>query len=175
MQIQIKKALLEGYTPEQIITEAVHSNHPGLDKRLVSNKEKLYGTGFRENGTREHKSYYGNTIPNNRLELANSIRESRKLRDEARSKITGNPNMTGESSNIMDNNLHDNIARAKSRFGLAELNRYDSKLPTDVLMNSVVKTSPTAQTSLSEFQRHPDDWKLFTHGLKARNISSAKQ
>ena len=166
--------ILEGYSYEEI-TEAVHANHPNLDKRIVINREKLYGTGFKKNGTNEHMSYNGGTVSNNRNELANSIRESRKFRDEARSNITGNPNMPGESYNIHDNKLHDNIARAKSRFGLAELNRYDSTIPAEVLMNSVTKTNPNTQTNLREFQRRPDSWKLYPHGLIARNISSAKQ
>lgn len=32
MKIEIKQALLEGYTPE-VIVEAVHANHKNLDKR----------------------------------------------------------------------------------------------------------------------------------------------
>jgi hypothetical protein len=37
MKIQIKQALLEGYSPE-VIVEAVHANHPGLDKRNPETK-----------------------------------------------------------------------------------------------------------------------------------------
>lgn len=37
IQIEIKKALLEGYAPE-VIVEAVHANHPTLDKNKPENK-----------------------------------------------------------------------------------------------------------------------------------------
>ena len=169
MQIEIKKA-----SPE-VIVEAVHANHPNLDKRIITNGEKLYGTGFRKNGSNEHMAYNGGTVSENRAELANSIRETRKLRDEARANITGNQNMTGESSWVHDNKMYDNLARAKSRFGLSDLGAQGGKIPADILMNSVVKTNPSAQTNLSEFQRKPDSWKLYSHGLISRNISSAKQ
>ena len=174
ISIPVKNLLLEGHTPE-VIVEAVHANHPSLDKRIITNGGKLYGSGFRKNGSNEHMAYNGGTVSENRAELANSIRETRKLRDEARANMTGNPNMTGESGRVHDNKMYDNLARAKSRFGLSDLGAHGGKIPADILMNSVVKTNPSAQTNLFEFQRKPDSWKLYPHGLISRNISSAKQ
>ena len=63
MKIGIKRALLEGHTPE-VIVEAVHANHPTLNKNILNRPD------FKEN----------------RNILADRIRSSRKVRDTAREK-----------------------------------------------------------------------------------------
>ena len=44
MIIEIKKALLEGYNLESIV-EAVHANHPNLNKRSPENMKNRGGFG----------------------------------------------------------------------------------------------------------------------------------
>lgn len=61
MKIEIKKALLEGHLPEVII-EAVHANHPSLNKNIQNRPD------FKEN----------------RDNLAGQLKSSRKVRDMAR-------------------------------------------------------------------------------------------
>ena len=61
MKIEIKKALLEGHTPE-VIVEAVHVNHPTLNKNIINRPD------FKEN----------------RNLLADKIKSSRKVRDATR-------------------------------------------------------------------------------------------
>ena len=58
MKIEIKNLLLEGYSPEAIV-EAVHANHPDLDKRNPKNLPK-------------------------RTEIAHSINSNIKMRDTFR-------------------------------------------------------------------------------------------
>ena len=92
MKIEIKKALLEGTLPDQIITEAVHTNHPTLSKDKRDSRFTSY--------TR------GNQIQLNRDHLAQSIKNSRKSRDYNRS-------IDDHSSA----NYSDNFARGISQTG----------------------------------------------------------
>lgn len=73
MQIKIKKALLEGHQPE-IIIEAVHANHPNLNKSTLKNPNTSY--------------IDGKNIENNRKELSNRIKDLRSQRDIRRKEDT---------------------------------------------------------------------------------------
>ena len=111
MKIEIKKALLEGHTPE-VIVEAIHVNHPRLDKR---NPENI----------------------SNRGELARKIRSFRSARDEVRPNDR-NPNGSqnyvaavdpqGYENNQAKANKYDNQARVISQrgddVGLAQANEF---------------------------------------------------
>ena len=92
MKIKIKQALLEGYTPE-VIVEAVHTNHPRLDKRLLKDPTTSYADG--------------KAIENNRNRLATEIKDIRGLRDYARKDY--------HSQNIA--NKEDNRSRGLSQSG----------------------------------------------------------
>ena len=92
MKIEIKKALLEGHTPEQIITEAKHAG-------------SVY-----EKGTALGKM--------NRPELAQSIKDSRTQRD-IRSNWTKKG--IGDHKDVADSNYFDNEARIKSQMSKPKL------------------------------------------------------
>ena len=72
MQINIKQMILEGYSYEEI-TEAVHANHPQLDKSRFKDKKLSYSDGKK--------------IEQNRKSLANDISHSRRQRDDIRKSI----------------------------------------------------------------------------------------
>lgn len=100
MKIEIKQALLEGYTPE-VIVEAVHANHPRLNKRNPDNIS-------------------------NRDEFARKIRSYRAARDEVRPDIrypNGSRNFTaavdpqGYENYQAKANKYDNQARVISQQG----------------------------------------------------------
>lgn len=90
MKIEIKKALLEGTLPEQIITEAVHANDPRLNKNDMFTGE-------------------------NRSELARAISSARQSRDLRRMLA----NQSGFDRDIENRyaNGHDNFARKISATG----------------------------------------------------------
>ena len=108
MQIEIKQALLEGYQPE-VITEAVHANHPRLNKRLLKDPTASYADG--------------KAIENERKKLFNSIKDDRSYWDKKRKVDTTNVksflhNPTElKMLNDRDANHADNTARAKSQTG----------------------------------------------------------
>ena len=106
MLIPIKQALLEGYTLEAIV-EAVHANHPHLNKSRFKEKKLKYSAG--------------KEIEQNRSALAKSIRDDRSGRDFARSvEISTSPEnpLTRENARNVSN-YSDNAARTKSQNGLA--------------------------------------------------------
>lgn len=98
MKVEIKKALLEGTSPEAI-TEAVHANHPHLDKRR-----------FELNALKRDK-------------LANDISEYRRYRDQYRNNIEQNGEVlphTSPTDKLRNNrraNEFDNKARGISQTG----------------------------------------------------------
>ena len=96
MIIPIKQALLEGYTLETIV-EAIHANHPNLNKRLLKDP----ATSYKE----------GKEIEKNRKELRDDIKHSRGMRDDLRKWDT----MGKETAK--DANYWDNDARGKSQTG----------------------------------------------------------
>ena len=89
MKIEIKKALLEGHTPE-VIVEAVHINHPPLNKNALKDPKTSYVDG--------------KNIESNRKALANDINSNRSLRDIFR-----------KSKDNKNANYYDNGAREKSQ------------------------------------------------------------
>ena len=98
MKIEIKQALLEGYTPEEIITEAKHA-----------------GTLY-EKGTAQGKM--------NRPALAQSIKSDLAQRDHRRDLINkgiGNPKTHETRGNYFDNE-----ARVKSQISKEKLSRKDA-------------------------------------------------
>lgn len=86
MQIQIKQALLEGHTPE-VIVEAVHANHPGLDKRNPANDDS-------------------------RRMLAHMNRSDLRFRNSLREKTLNPTHYKNQEAN-----LYDNSARNRSQTG----------------------------------------------------------
>ena len=94
MQINIKQLILEGYSYDEI-TEAVHANHPNLNKRLLKDP----ATSYKE----------GKEIEKNRKELRDDIKHSRSMRDDLRKLDT----MGKETAK--DANYWDNDARGKSQ------------------------------------------------------------
>ena len=83
--INIKKALLEGHTPE-VIVEAVHANHPHLDKKPGTPGDTHNKTGDWLHNVKDYRN-----------ELAKDIRAHRTKRDAG-----------------MDPAFHDNMARLRS-------------------------------------------------------------
>ena len=103
MKIEIKQALLEGYTLEAIV-EAVHANHPQLDKSRFKDKKLSYSDGKK--------------IEQNRSALADNIKVYRGRRDEARKMDADGKGTTGSGrTKTQEANLHDNNARARSQTG----------------------------------------------------------
>ena len=102
MQINIKQMILEGYSYDEI-TEAVHANHPQLNKRLLKDPAISYVEGKR--------------IEQNRKSLANDISHSRRQRDDLRKSIVdwGSANQNRERN--QDANYFDNFARVRSQTG----------------------------------------------------------
>ena len=94
MKIEIKKALLEGYTLESI-SEAIHANHKHLDKRRLKDPATSYTDG--------------KAIEQNRKELRDNIKVSRGFRDDLRKS-----NAMGKET-AKDANYWDNDARGKSQ------------------------------------------------------------
>lgn len=103
MQLNIKQMILEGYSYDEI-TEAVHGNHPALDKS--------FGKASRSEG------YTKDQIALNRSEFAKDLRETRKLRDNYR-KEQSNPQLSAEQRDVSRYraNSADNISRNKSSDG----------------------------------------------------------
>lgn len=91
MIIEIKKALLEGYSYEEI-TEAVHANHPNLNKKNPENSE-------------------------NRKKLVDDIRKSRRTRDEYRKEAANIPYGGYKRELNQKANYYDNNARGESQTG----------------------------------------------------------
>ena len=96
MIIPIKQALLEGYDLESIV-EAVHANHPNLNKRRLKDPATSYTDG--------------KAIEQNRKELRDNIKVSRGFRDDLRKS-----NAMGKET-AKDANYWDNDARGKSQTG----------------------------------------------------------
>ena len=94
MIIPIKQALLEGYDLEAIV-EAVHTNHPQLNKRRLKDPATSYTDG--------------KAIEQNRKELRDNIKVSRGFRDDLRKS-----NAMGKET-AKDANYWDNDARGKSQ------------------------------------------------------------
>ena len=104
MIIPIKQALLEGYSLEAIV-EAVHTNHPNLNKRRLKDPATSY--------------IEGKEIEQNRKKLADDIKELRGYRDRARKNATTWKESNPEASRkkTKDANEWDNDARTKSQNG----------------------------------------------------------
>ena len=130
MIIPIKQALLEGYTLEAIV-EAVHANHPNLNKRRLKDPTTSY--------------IDGKTVENNRKKLTNDIKRMRSSRDNARKEDTTmvksflltSPEL--KEINNRDANFKDNEARAISQtggFGSAnELKHFDDQKYMRIMRN----------------------------------------
>lgn len=110
MKIEIKQALLEGHSPE-VIVEAVHANHPHLDKSKLKDKNLSY--------------LAGKNIEQNRKDLADKIRNDRMGRDIARrAEIHSPENYSSSQNSQMKNSLDkkanylDNRARKNSQLGV---------------------------------------------------------
>ena len=105
MKIEIKKALLEGYSLEAIV-EAVHANHPNLNKSRLKDPT----TSYKE----------GKEIEQNRKKLANEMRTLRSSRDGFR-ELSSNPEKIWkheEARQFEKYAIHnDNSARARSQTG----------------------------------------------------------
>ena len=130
MIIPIKQALLEGYDLESIV-EAVHANHPNLNKRRLKDPTTSY--------------IDGKTVENNRKKLTNDIKRMRSSRDNARKEDTTmvksflltSPEL--KEINNRDANFKDNEARAISQtggFGSAnELKHFDDQKYMRIMRN----------------------------------------
>ena len=103
MLIPIKQALLEGYNLESIV-EAVHANHPHLNKSRFKDKNLTYSAG--------------KEIEKNRKSLATDIKSMRGLRDDLRKNAAdGKGSEHNVRSRTQEANLFDNNARARSQIG----------------------------------------------------------
>ena len=103
MKIEIKKALLEGYSLESIV-EAVHANHPNLNKRRLKDPTTSY--------------IAGKEIEKNRKSLVTDIKSMRGLRDDLRKNAAdGKGSEHNVRARTQEANLFDNNARAKSQIG----------------------------------------------------------
>lgn len=105
MKIEIKKALLEGYSLEAIV-EAVHANHPNLNKKHFKDPNLSYKEGKQ--------------IEQNRKRLADEIKVSRKYRDGFRKLSSNQEKARGNDDALQFEkyaNHNDNIARALSQTG----------------------------------------------------------
>ena len=130
MIIPIKQALLEGYDLEAIV-EAVHANHPQLDKSRFKDKKLSYSDGKK--------------IEQNRKKLSDDIKRMRSSRDNARKEDTTmvksflltSPEL--KEINNRDANFKDNEARGKSQtggFGSAnELEHFDDQKYMRIMRN----------------------------------------
>ena len=139
MVIPIKQALLEGYDLEAIV-EAVHANHPQLNKRRLKDPTTSYTDG--------------KEIENNRKKLANEMRTLRSSRDGLR-ELSSNHEKTRmhEEARQFEKyaNHNDNSARARSQTGgrtgvlAKEFKNFDIQK-----MNKIVKNVPRVISSAKE-------------------------
>ena len=130
MKIEIKQALLEGHNPE-VIVEAVHANHPRLNKRLLKDPTTSYADG--------------KAIENERKKLFNSIKDDRSYRDKKRKVDTTNVKSPLHNPtelkmlNNRDANHADNTARARSQTGGSrngnELDHFNDKKSFRIMSN----------------------------------------
>ena len=105
MQINIKQLILEGYSYDEI-TEAVHANHPNLNKSRLKDPATSY--------------IEGKAIENNRKSLANEISHLRLQRDGFRKLSSNQEKARGNDGAIQFGkyaNHEDNNARALSQTG----------------------------------------------------------
>ncbi len=105
MQINIKQLILEGYSYDEI-TEAVHVNHPNLNKSRLKDPATSY--------------IEGKAIENNRKKLSDNIKHSRSMRDGFRKLSSNQEKARGNDGAIQFEkyaNHEDNIARALSQTG----------------------------------------------------------
>ena len=116
MIIQIKQIIQEGYSYEdvlQTIEEAVHANHANLNKKRLKDPTILYVEGKK--------------IEKNRKELADSLKDGRRTRDEYRKKAAilpkPQPIYTTQEANHIDN-----LTRAVSQSGGMENYRLPKEL-----------------------------------------------
>lgn len=160
--INIKQALLEGYTAQEI-TEAVHANHPHLDKR------KLERTA------------------SERINLANDISNYRRNRDEYRNNkgkigeietnVTVDPNTSPTYKQLSQRkaNQFDNRARSVSQTG-----GFFKRSPLIDFMGDVVVNRPKEdKTTIGKLFNLPnyisDTESINKIRTKPRIISSAKK
>ena len=151
MKVQIKKALLEGHTPE-VITEAVHANHPEISKSKT-------GTAF---------GYTRPQIQANRNDLAKSIKGSRRVRDEQRTSQNNSIAYKDEAEfHRKFANQMDNEARVKSQLGSD-----DKNLPTKEQYEAPSRLEKLLGRKQSFIGDHAKR-ELFDN--KPRSIASAKE
>lgn len=151
MQIEIKKALLEGYAPE-VIVEAVHANHPEISKSKT-------GTAF---------GYTRPQIQANRNDLAKSIKGSRRVRDEQRTSQNNSIAYKDEAEfHRKFANQMDNEARVKSQLG-----SIDKNLPTKEQYEAPSRLEKLLGRKQSFIGDHAKR-ELFNN--KPRSIASAKE
>ncbi len=105
MQLNIKQLILEGYSYDEI-TEAVHVNHPNLNKSRLKDPATSY--------------IEGKAIENNRKKLSDNIKHSRSMRDGFRKLSSNQEKARGNDDALQFEkyaNHNDNIARALSQTG----------------------------------------------------------
>ena len=139
MKIGIKQALLEGYSLESI-SEAIHANHPNLNKSRLKDPT----TSYKE----------GKEIEQNRKKLANEMRTLRSSRDGFR-ELSSNPEKIWKHEEARQfekyANHNDNSARALSQTGgrtgvlAKEFKNFDIQK-----MNKIVKNVPRVISSAKE-------------------------
>ena len=129
MIIPIKQALLEGYNLETII-EAVHANHPNLNKSRLKDPT----TSYKE----------GKEIEKNRKELRDDIRHSRSMRDDLR-KWDAMGKETAKDANYWDNDARGKSQTAGDSALLSEELRPLNFSKTDKILRNVPRIISSAR------------------------------
>ena len=136
MIIPIKQALLEGYSLESIV-EAVHANHPQLNKRRLKDP----ATSYKE----------GKEIEKNRKALHDDIKDQRKHRDFNRKLATDLNWADAKREKTEMGNYFDNFARARSQTGgraqsrTKEFENFDDYQKTDKIIQNVPRVISSAK------------------------------
>lgn len=131
MQIKIKKALLEGHQPEQIITEAVHANHPELNKKLAgiefkTSKVPVFSKTLNSDVMVDKKVQSPNQVQQNRNDFAKTLKN---LRNEAQFSKRDAHHMYGPEYAYDYGVNRDNYARLISQTGSKNEHDLNEKLP----------------------------------------------
>ena len=167
MQIEIKKALLEGYTPE-VIVEAVHANHPKLNKRNPYTKAYRDVVAQEISGYRKDRDQFRNKENISKDASRDIIKNLHKImpldgsrRDffsKADIVIQNDPIASTIETNAKNANLADNKARALSITGN---------------LNGIINSDDPVRFMKNRSAVYPDNDNLSDY--RPRIISSAKQ
>ena len=150
MQLNIKQLILEGYSYEEI-TEAVHANHPNLNKK----------------GT--ERSLIGKL---NRQELADDLRKTLRDRNQYRRLQNKETSPEERERYKKEANYYDNLARARSQTGRVRgyLSFAEEAKQKQTLSQKRLKRKPT------DTERQEEHQALIKRvEERPRIISSAKQ